>query len=210
MLYVITFVCIVIGLTLYIRLSFTSSNVTESEKDLLQMSVTPYTHKTTLDCTSAPHYCTDSQQCSNMCTPNIVNSVIGSDGKIRKRSYLCVAGVCESVISTPSTLTELKCNEKIGQINVFQNNNLLNEWTCINTLPRLFQADGQPHTYVCGVGNNTGTFDVSLFDTTKSIDAIPCCKCNDNYIRAVEINIPDVPLCISSETFGMYPSFIKV
>lgn len=196
--YLLVFVVLVIFCLIAVRYTFPKTDLTDDDRQLIDSALAPLADDSQkVNCLHVPRYCTDDSHCIALCA-----SELSSDNRI-----ICREGVCDTDTTPLDTST---CEAKFGFLSVFNNNELQSRWLCINTLPHLFQENGQVHPYVCGTQRNTGLFDRKCFDADQSINAIPCCKCNEGYIRAVEVNIPDVPLCVHKDLPLAFPSFIPV
>lgn len=198
MTYLLVFICLVILCLITVRYTFPNTDLTDDDRQLINSSLAPLSDDSQkVNCLHVPRYCTDDSHCTALCANEVNN-----DNKI-----ICREGVCDTDTTPPDNST---CETKLGFLSVFNNNELQSGWLCINTLPHLFQDSGQVHPYVCGTQQKIGSFDSKRFDADKSINAIPCCKCNDGYVRAVEVNVPAVPLCVPKDLPLAFSAFVAV
>ena len=198
MFYLLVFVGIVIVLLLGVRIGFVTNDLTDKDRRLLNNSLTPLTDDSLkVNCLHTKRFCTDDLHCGALCTRDVIS----------KHQIMCKQGVCQAK-TAPDEITT--CQAKLGFLSVYNNNEIFRRWFCLNTLPHLFQNNGTLHPYVCGNEAETGVFDFACFDADKSIDAIPCCKCNDGYVRVVEASVPNVPLCVPEHVPSVFSSFVRV
>lgn len=156
------------------------------------------TEFSSVDCTLSTRFCSHDLQCKVLCS---------SEKFIHKFKCNLDSGVCDLEEST--TDVNAQCPAERGFLSVLRTTEIDNQWVCINTMPHLFDNNGDLQKYVCGVGDGVGTFDLNEFnveiDDSNSI--LSRCVCSENYTRVVNKTRPNIPLCIPRNMMHILPDF---
>lgn len=141
------------------------------------------------DCDKTIRYCTNDFDCSYLCnTPTFFNIKNTCDSKTK--------------ICAPTPITHVaECDSKKGFIDSYVQTELQGFWKCLNTKPYYFNKDQDIYLYVC----NNGDVEYDYFNNVPLT-----CKCNKNDIKVINMNKPQIPMCINEKSLNILSSFVKV
>lgn len=142
------------------------------------------------DCSSEVRYCTSDFDCAYLCdVPKSYNVKLSCDGK----TNMC---------ATAPIVMDSKCDAQKGFFDTYVQNEYSSLWKCLNTRPYLFDDQQKKLSHVCG---NVG---MATYNFEKNQDLT--CTCPQNYVNAINIHKPHVPLCIKKTSLKLLSSFIEV
>lgn len=151
-----------------------------------------------VDCLAETRLCSSDDHCRQLCHRDIL-----IDKKPIEYECNLMEGVCQ--VRKDQQITK-KCDPKLGFISALRTTSLGHEWICLNTLPELFDDNGNLHLYICV----NGTFDIDKFDANISINAVPNCQCSGNDIKLADKFIFNVPMCLPQSAFNVLNNYIRV
>lgn len=156
------------------------------------------TEFSSVDCTLNTRLCSHDLQCKVLC---------GSEKFVHKFKCNLDSGVCELERSTANVNTQ--CPAERGFLPVLRTTEIDNQWVCINTMPHLFDYNGELQKYVCGTGDGVGTFDLDEFNVEieNPTSIFSRCQCSENYTRVINKARPNIPLCIPTNMMHILPDF---
>lgn len=146
--------------------------------------------KSYVNCNTNKVYCTNSSDCVQMCKAS-------TDVDLSVK-YICASdNVCTQ--STIEVGASNICNRERGFYPILVVDEIFGqEWSCLNTLPYLFDSSQNIHSYICAGGDWKLTI-----DTDKIFDN---CTCQPGYIKVGDDLRKDIPICITPDQLPLFPN----
>lgn len=141
------------------------------------------------DCATNLRYCTNDYDCSNFCDRSLSFNI---------------KNVCDPLTKTctPTAVGHIdKCDNKKGFLDSYVQTELDGFWKCLNTKPYFFDNEQNLLGYVCGNGGEVN------YDFQDGIQL--SCVCANGFVKAFNINKPNIPICIQSDKLKILSSFIE-
>lgn len=186
---------VMLGFFMFKCLQLLNASKTKSDiiPDLLDLN---NSNRSRLNCLTSAYFCETDADCDDICAPN-KSALFMCD----KNAKICSPKDADD--DGPGTRPK-NCNKRIGFIPVLTSNQLTGlSWSCANTLPTIFDNDGNFLPHVCA----SGRFPVDI--STKYPDTSDC-VCGDGFIKVNKEDDINTPRCIKKGMFKFMNAFKKV
>lgn len=153
---------------------------TEQEKDSTPVKA---------DCNNTLRYCSNDFDCAYFCAQPLLNNIKNVCDPVLK--------ICKPTAILPTN----ECDQKKGFLDSYVVTEIDGFWKCLNTKPYYFKEDQSMYDYICHNG------DLNRYDYSKNIPLY--CECQTGYKRVVNINKPNIPLCIKKDKLKLLFNFVE-
>lgn len=149
-----------------------------------------------VSCEEQQIFCTSDADCAGLCKPHSSSSTFSSNYRCMPQENTCLAA---PTIDGPENY---ECSADKGFYPALVVDEILGaKWTCLNTLPYLFNDTENFHRYICAGGklvykNNPG----SVFAD---------CECDAPRIKVIDEFRGNIPICIDQYYLPLFANFRK-
>lgn len=159
------------------------------------------------DCLKTNIFCTNTIDCFDMCTTDIVFGCDATSGLCRPTRNV-VDDDDDGGGGDNGGGGEVDTNRACDGAHGFSSVLTVDEftgahWTCLNELSGLFDDNNKLLPHVC----SGGVFEINVLDSYPNVTD---CMCPSGTVRVVHQNAPNVPRCINSSLLQFFDEFIHI
>lgn len=155
------------------------------------------------DCLKTNIFCTETVDCFDMCTTDVVFACDKSIGQCRPIRNAAVddgsGGGDEGAGETTNTCDSTHGFSSVLTVDEFTGAH----WTCLNELSGLFDDDNKLLSHVC----SGGEFKINVLESYPNVTD---CICPSGTVRIVHQNAPNVPRCVKPSLLQFFDEFILI